>query len=79
MRRQTLEPLRKSRTCMPERCLAMAETFLGILLDLGCIGEDVLHCPGLSRENEKCRQPWGSNQCGQFVLAYLEKEVGHMP
>ena len=64
---------------LPERCLAMAETFLGILLDLGCIGEDVLHCPGLSRENEKCRQPWGSNQCGQFVLAYLEKEVGHMP
>ena len=62
---------------MPERCLAMAEKLLGIMLDEGCIKDELLHRPALVRENQKCRQPWGSNLCGQFVLAYIEKEVGH--
>ena len=62
---------------MPEKCLAMAENLLGIMLDLGCIKDELLHRPALMRENQKCRQPWGSNLCGQFVLAYIEKEVGH--
>ena len=62
---------------MPERCLAMAEKLLGIMLDEGCIKDELLHRPALVRENQKCRQPWGSNLCGQFVLAYIEQEVGH--
>ena len=61
---------------LPERCLAMAETLLGLMMDWKCIDESILHQPGLSRENVKCRQPWGSNLCGHFVLAYIEKEVG---
>eukprot|EP00435_Cladocopium_sp_Y103_P050210 s2679_g15.t1 len=53
----------------------MAERLLGVMLELECISEDILHGLVLTRYNEKCRQPWGSNLCGHFVLAYAEQEV----
>ena len=34
---------------MPEKCLAMAENLLGIMLDLGCIKGELLHRPGLMK------------------------------
>ena len=61
---------------LPEKPLAMAERLLGIMHSLDCIDEEIFHCPSLHRQNEKTKQPWASNLCGQFVLAYLEQEVG---
>ena len=61
---------------IPEKPMALAERLLGIMQSLGCISEDMLHCPALHRQNQKSRQPWGSNLCGQFLLAYAEQEVG---
>ena len=61
---------------IPEKPMAMAERLLGIMQSLGCISEDMLHCPALHRQNQKSRQLWGSNLCGQFLLAYAEQEVG---
>ena len=61
---------------LPEKPLAMAERLLGIMQSLGCISEGMLHCPALKRQNQRSRQPWGSNQCGQYLLAYAEQEVG---
>ena len=61
---------------LPEKTVAMAERLLGIMQSLGCISEGMLHCPALHRQNQKSRQPYGSNLCGQYLLAYAEQEVG---
>ena len=45
------------------------------LLSLGIIDEKFLDRPSLERNNGVVRQKKGSNQCGVFVLAYMEQEV----
>ena len=52
-----------------------AEILLGKLLDLGIVNEEFLNRPALARCNGAVRQKKGSNQCGAFVLAYMELEV----
>lgn len=60
---------------MPEKCLAMAERLLGVMSSLSLVPQEMLERPPLVRVNEKCRQPWGTNLCGQFILAYMEQEA----
>ena len=48
---------------------------MAALLQLGIIDEKFLGRPPLQRVNEVVRQKKGSNQCGVFVLAYMEQEV----
>ena len=52
-----------------------AELLLASLLSLGIIDEKFLDRPSLERNNGVVRQKKGSNQCGIFVLAYMEQEV----
>ena len=52
-----------------------AELLLASLLSLGIIDEKFLDRPSLERNNGVIRQKKGSNQCGVFVLAYMEQEV----
>ena len=60
---------------LPEKCLAMAERLLGVMSSLSLISPAMLERPPLMRANPRVRQPWASNQCGHFVLAYCEQEA----
>lgn len=60
---------------LSEKCLAMAERMLGVMSSLSVVPEAMLERPPLMRANLRARQPWGSNQCGHFVLAYCEQEA----
>eukprot|EP00438_Fugacium_kawagutii_P020145 Skav209767 [mRNA] locus=scaffold9:337523:341960:- [translate_table: standard] len=62
-------------TNLPEKCLAMAERLLGAMMSLSVVPDGFCDRPALRRANVRTRQPWGTNQCGHFILAYMEAEL----